>query len=88
LALGVGRVDVDQMLEEIPSTLLVEWMAFFEIEPWGYDAANWRSGIVSATVANVKRKPGTKAFYPADFMPVRKQQQSPAEMIAALKSFG
>lgn len=76
------------MLSEMDSCEFVEWMAFFSLEPWGYDASNWRSGIVSATIANVNRAKGKKAFQAADFMPVRKKEQTVAEMIAALKSYG
>lgn len=76
------------MLAEMDSCAFVEWMAFFSLEPWGYDAGNWRSGIVSATIANVNRAKGQKAFKPADFMPVLKKQQTVEEMISALKSYG
>lgn len=76
------------MLEEMSSELFVEWMAFHSLEPWGYEQENWRAGSISATVANVNRTRNTRAFVPADFMPQRKKQQTEAEMLAALKSFG
>lgn len=88
LALGVGRVDVDQMLDEISSSLFTEWMAFYNLEPWGYDAANWRAGMQAATMCNINRKKNTPAYQPVDFMPVKKTQQTTAEMMSALKSYG
>ena len=33
LAQMVGRLDVDQLMRETPSSLFVEWVAFLEIEP-------------------------------------------------------
>lgn len=46
-------------------------MQFFELEPFGYERADLRSGIVASTMANIyrDRKKQKKAFKPKDFMP-------------------
>ena len=50
------------------------WVAFYELEPWGSDIEFYRPGIVASMVANtaMNRKPGGKNITPMDFMPVRK----------------
>lgn len=35
LALAVGRIDVDSMLDEIEPSQFDEWVAFYHIEPFG-----------------------------------------------------
>lgn len=48
-----------------------EWMAFYDLEPFGEEQADLRAGIVASTVANVHRdrKKRSKAYKPEDFMP-------------------
>jgi hypothetical protein len=48
-----------------------EWLAYFELEPFGEERADLRSGIVASTIANVNRDPKRRrrAFRPEDFMP-------------------
>lgn len=50
-----------------------EWYAFYQIEPFGEERADLRSGIISATLANVYRSEG-KPYLPLDFMPFRKRE--------------
>jgi hypothetical protein len=46
-------------------------MAFYRLEPWGFDADNWRAALVAAMVANTVRDPKKrrKPYQPVDFMP-------------------
>lgn len=48
---------------------LTEWMAYYQIEPFGDYRADVRSGVVAATLANANRAPNAKVFTPEDFMP-------------------
>ena len=48
---------------------LTQWMAFYELEPFGDMRADLRSGVVAATFANANRSKNAKAFTPEDFMP-------------------
>ena len=57
------------MLARISARLFAEWTAYYEIEPWGEARADYRNGILAATVANVNRDPHTRAYEPQDFMP-------------------
>lgn len=70
----------------------VRWVAFYGFEPWGEERADFRAGVIAATVANAFG--GAKAK-PHDFMPliakhpkrqtVEEQQAGMARAFAALK---
>lgn len=62
---------VQQLLHQMDSRELTEWMAYYSIEPWGEERGDLRAGIISATVANRGRGKGEKAHKPEDFMPFR-----------------
>lgn len=63
---------VRELLARIDSRELSEWYAFFELEPWGCEMEDWRTGLVASTIANVNRDPKKqrKPFEPTDFMPL------------------
>lgn len=66
----MGRADVDALLDEVTAYQLQEWIAFFDLEPWGSEIDWLRAGTVAAQVANtIPRKAGTKAARPEDYMP-------------------
>jgi hypothetical protein len=50
------------MLSELDSAELTEWMAFYQLEPFGDLMADRRHGIATSVLANVNRdakaKPG------------------------------
>lgn len=49
---------------------MAEWLAYFQLEPWGEERADLRAGIVASTIANVNRPAKRKqAYAPKDFMP-------------------
>jgi hypothetical protein len=60
------------MLSEIPDRLLAEWIAYYQIEPFGVEKEDFRAGIIASTIANVNRQKGQKAFTPKDFMPIKR----------------
>ena len=68
LALALG-LPVRDLLARIGSDELTEWMAFYQMEPFGDFRADVRSGIVAATFANAHRSRDAKPFTPEDFMP-------------------
>jgi hypothetical protein len=59
------------MLEQIPSSLLSEWMAFSTLEPFGYEAELHGSAITSSVIANVNRDPKKKSepYTAQEFLP-------------------
>lgn len=81
---------VRELLHRIDSKELTEWMAFYQLEPWGADVDDWRAGMIASTVANVHRDPKKRRepFSPQDFMPQRAevaQEQRPEDHEAILR---
>ena len=57
-------------MAEMSSRQLAEWIAYYQLEPWGEERADLRAGIVASTIANVNRSAKrTKPYTPRDFMP-------------------
>ncbi len=68
---------VGELLRRMSAQEFAEWMAFFEMEPWGYDMENWRFGMLAATMANLHRDPKKrrKPYRPEDFMPKSRREK-------------
>jgi hypothetical protein len=62
------------MLARIPSQLLMEWMAYYSLEPFGQDAAYIGHAITASTIANTNRGKGSRPFKVEDFMPKFRQK--------------
>ena len=69
-------------------------MAFYELEPFGEERADYRIAIMTATFANIHgRKKGRRAFKPSDFMPkfgketLDDRRQSAAEIENTLQGY-
>lgn len=62
---------MEELLHRISSRELTEWMAYYQLEPWGEERADLRAGIIAATVANAARDPKKRRrpFRPEEFMP-------------------
>ncbi len=62
---------VGELLARTTSRELTEWMAFYELEPFGAERGDLQAGIVAATVANANRDPKKqkRPFEAQDFMP-------------------
>lgn len=92
MALALGRANVDEMLCEISSEQLSEWMAYSRLEPWGEERDDLRMGIIASTIANVYREKGKKPFKPQDFMPAFdpvSEEEATARLLAkAMAAFG
>ena len=48
---------VRQLLAEMTSDELTEWMAYYKIEPFGEMVADQRHGIATSVLANINRDP-------------------------------
>lgn len=72
-----------------------EWMAFYELEPWGETRADIRAGVISSTIANVNRGKRTEPYKFTDFMlfqhkdEVEQQEESdPREFLKRISNNG
>lgn len=70
LALQLGK-SVRQCQAEIDSAEFTEWMAYYQLEPFGETVADIRHGIATSLLANINRDEKTKPqpFIPDDFIP-------------------
>lgn len=57
------------MLEAMPSRLFSEWLAYYGIEPFGEERADYRAAMGVAATYNVWRGKGQRAIQPVDMMP-------------------
>lgn len=73
------------MLQQMTSRQFSEWMAYYQIEPFGPHLDNWRTGQQCSVVANCNRDTKTKKdpYVPSDFMPGKKKVESLADQIRA-----
>lgn len=59
---------VRQLESKLEASELNEWMAFFNMEPWGAVREDYRAGIIASTLVNVNGgKKGGKPAQPTDF---------------------
>ena len=70
---------------------LTEWIAYYEIEPWGEERADLRMGIETSSLVRLWADPKkAKAITPTMFMPYYepppKRQKSAVEMLAVFDS--
>ena len=82
----LGRT-VEELQQTMTADEFIEWCAFYQIEPWGFEMANWRAALVSMTVANFSGRV-KKPLKIGDFLPgaKRKRKLTPAELAARLES--
>lgn len=89
LAAQLGAT-VGELQERMSSAEFTCWIAFYGLEPFGYDVEMWRMGMLASTTANAAGpKKGGKAWNPDDFIPKKDttpRTQSVAEQRAILQS--
>ena len=57
------------MLENMDADEFFEWLAFYRIQPWGWEIENWRTGLLASTIHNSAGKISKKPTQPSDFIP-------------------
>ena len=63
----MGRLDVEEMLDELSWEQFCGWVACYESDPWGEERSDLRNGMLMSLYANAHRKPGTRPFKATDF---------------------
>ena len=64
----LGGRSVEEWKRAMSSAEFVEWCAFYAIEPWGFEAENWRMGLQAAVTANYSGRV-KKPLKVSDFLP-------------------
>ena len=80
---------VRELKRRVDAREMIDWMAYWNMNPWGEDRADLRAGIIAATTANVWAGKGRQAK-PSDYMPKFGQddneaKQEPSDMKAKFK---
>lgn len=85
LALALGKT-VAELERELGPDELAKWVAYSQLEPFGYERVEYSIATVAATVANVHSR---RRYKPDDFMPRygRKAQQTVEQMKAKWDGF-
>lgn len=86
LALQLGVWDVDALARAMPVPLLVEWLAFYRMEPWGDD---WRRTGRHAAIVAAAAGAKTDGELEEKFLPgggiYRGMNQTEAQMLDELR---
>jgi hypothetical protein len=84
--LGVAHPDL--LLSQLDSKQISEWMAFYQVEPFGEERADLRSAIIACVTANAWRGKNQKPFEVSDFLPKfdPPKQQTLEEMKTILRA--
>ena len=56
------------MLREMSSNQLMEWIAFYQLEPWGMASLDWLLAHFKALFVNSNLKKGKRPFKPEKFL--------------------
>jgi hypothetical protein len=76
---------VSELLSKTTSRELAEWMAFYQVEPWGTEVDLYGAAMIDATLHNIYGKKGTKPVSANDRMPkfgsARRYQQTTQEQL-------
>ncbi|MBX7237669.1 MAG: DUF4035 domain-containing protein [Caldilineales bacterium] len=63
-----------------------EWIAYYNLEPFGLERFDLHAGIVASTIANVNRERNREPYSPLDFMPFQpRPQQSWQDQLALVE---
>jgi hypothetical protein len=58
-----------------------EWLAEYELYPWGDFAEDLRAGLIASTLANVNKGKDRAPYSPIDFMPLQKKTPKPEQIV-------
>lgn len=81
---------VSELEHRMPAGELVEWMAYFTIEPWGQVQEDFRAGVIASTLVNVMADTKGRPSKPSDFFRLYgedKKEQTPEQQMEMLKAF-
>ena len=84
MALALGRT-VNELEYSLSSSELMEWVALYELEPFGVGRDNDHAAMQTAMLANINRGKNVPAFKIDDFMLKDREDQRQRETAVFLK---
>lgn len=83
----LGCLHPDYLFKELTARQLHEWQAFYEIDPFGDQRDDLRTGILCSVMNNRWRAKNETPVKPMDFMPyIQHVEQTPEDIQRTLKS--
>lgn len=78
----MGYANPDAMLREMSSDQFLEWIAFYQLEPWGMASLDWMLAHFKALYVNSQLKKGKKPYKVEKFLTMGETKKSgnPAPM--------
>ncbi len=76
MAVQLGRANVEALLRSLTAKQFHDWERYAELEPFGEKRADYRAASICATIANVNRGKGQKAYAVEDFVLKFEQPES------------
>lgn len=64
----MGRT-ADELGRALSAAEMAEWVAYFELEPWGEHRMDLRFGMLGSIILNLFRERGKRPVEPADLCP-------------------
>ena len=83
LALELGYPNPDAMLREMPAQQFDEWIAFYQLEPWGILAQDVISAHFKALYVNNNRKHGKSPYKIDKFLCYGEKKKNADDIFAA-----
>ena len=68
------------MLDEMPAEMLLEWVAYYQLEPFGILAEDQISAHWKAIYVNSHRKQGARAKKVKDMLTFREEKKDASEL--------
>jgi hypothetical protein len=82
---GIGGRTVAELDECMSTDEFLRWMAFFSLEPFGDDRADWHNAMILAQTYNMNRKKGKRPMTPDKFRLQFKHVTTPAQPIEQME---
>jgi hypothetical protein len=81
LALALGFPHPDYLTPLLNTRQILEWIAYFGLEPFGQVAEEFRAGRIASVIANTHLRKGAHPFDETDFVPAsyRVRRRRPGE---------
>lgn len=75
----MGVLDVESLLRSMSSKQLQEWMAFYELHPFGQDYSDFLVAQLTKVMHNRWRGKNEPALQARDFLPLWREPEQTAE---------
>jgi hypothetical protein len=79
------HLNIRDCQEKLTYSEFLEWVEFYNLEPWGFHIENLYNGILASTIDNCRMtsKPRHKFAKPKDYMVLQKEKTASVEDVHA-----